>query len=190
MLEFEERVSLLKESMCQEYGEWTHMSPFKEPCLVIIDPRMLGTHEETSDDALKTVDFSKGWNGKPIAIAEYGGDNLYYSLGAGIHDLSGCEDLGVLGVLDGHHRREMGIKGEMSVVAEILPFNTDTKVVVGSWNGCDPIGKSELLEYFLYPDRHVAPKTTKMMIECLDGLIRRIADVQKTIRLPREMLVT
>ena len=72
--------------------------------IICIDYRLIGTHEDQAQKSEQQVYESmleKGYNGPPIAVFQFGSDDLFAS---GVEDQKVNVEYGEIGVADGHHR--------------------------------------------------------------------------------------
>lgn len=169
-----------------EQTQGSRVSPFPI-CIVLTLPQLIGTHEGTKKEGLEGIDFSQGWNGFPIAAATLN-ERLLDKLGEGIHVVEHI-DYGDIGVLDGHHRREMAERSRLVyAVTQMFPL-MHPKVLINTWlENFAPLTPQEVAQYFKQKGKVVKPKATKFQIQGNDGVLRRIAESQPHVRVPRHIL--
>lgn len=169
-----------------EETELSLLSPFPA-CIVLTLPELIGTHENTIPEGLKGIDYSEGWKGPAIAVATLN-ERLLDKLGEGVHVVENIE-YGDMGVLDGHHRREVAeIEGLAYVVTQIFPL-ISPHIIIATWlDNFTPLTPEEVASYFKDREKVVTPKATKFQILGNDGVARRILHMQPNIAIPRNIL--
>jgi hypothetical protein len=112
--------------------ETSYSNPFPL-CLVVMKPELIGTHELTQPKGLEGINYSRGWNGAPIAVANPHDDHLIEELGPGIHVVESGLEYGQFGVLDGHHRREVAERdGLLRVITQLFPL-CSPNIIISTW---------------------------------------------------------
>lgn len=169
-----------------EHTAGSRQSPFPV-CIILTLPERIGTHEATKQEGLAGIDFSHGWNGFPIAVASLN-QRLLDELGEGVHVVERV-DYGDIGVLDGHHRREMAERQRFAyAVTQMFPL-MHPQVIIGTWlENFTPLTPEQVAQYFKQKGKVVKPKATKFQIKGNDGVLRRIAESQPHVRVPRKVL--
>lgn len=193
-------------------------TPFKT-FVVLMDPKMLGTHEDTDEDNLKTIDFSKGWNGPAIAgiVVPDGKGGIYEKMLNAVTDANdvtlailGDVGYGKIGIADGHHRQKVASEGQQDgyktaiskairqaikqglqyVPVQIIPFGTDPSVVLDTWHSDGKVWTPEqVYECFQDSAKMADAKRTKFGVTGTDGVTRRILSALPNVKVPLENLL-
>lgn len=184
-------------------------SPLKRPIILLVPPSCLGTHEKTIGNPLKPdeaptghdksgfaeIDMDSGWHGPPVAVAAYS-KQIYIEIAKvllrkGRIGLIEKLDLGDLGVLDGHHRRELAIaKGYKFIPVQLIPFPYNPHIFLGTHHDDGIIWTvNQIRTCFTDPYLLADEKRTMFQMIGTDGIARKIRHLQPHIHIPRANLV-
>lgn len=193
-----------------EEGETdSRKSALKRPLILLVPPGCLGTHEKTIGNPFKPdeippgykksgfagIDMDSGWHGPPVAVAAYS-KQIYIEIAKvllrkGKIGLIEELELGDLGVLDGHHRRELAITKRFKFIpVQLIPFPYNPHIFLGThrddgiiWNA------NQVRTCFTEPYLLADEKRTMFQMVGIDGKARKIRHLQPHVHIPLANLV-